>query len=390
MPNHAFAPTPEDLAAGIRLRHALHRAPELSGAEQATAATIADAMRAAGADTVLTGLGGHGVAAIFEGGAPGPAVMLRAELDALPIREETGVDHRSQVAGRGHLCGHDGHMAILCTVARVLGRARPPRGRTILLFQPAEEDGTGAQAVLADPRTGTLAPDLILALHNLPGLDLGHVALAEGRVACASRGMRIALAGRAAHASQPETGVSPRHALARLMEALPQLSSKRPFPHKDFKLVTIAHVSMGARAFGISPGEGEIWATLRSLEDQAMDELVAEAEALARTEAAENGLDVRIDYHEVFAASHNDPAAVAVLRHALDAGGIPHSPEGQPWRPSEDFGLLGRLAPSAMLFLGSGVQQPPLHDPQFDFPDALVDIGARIFLGTLVQELREA
>lgn len=379
----ALAPTPDEIAGATALRHALHRAPELSGREEATAATIAAEMRATGADRVLTGLGGHGVAAIFEGEAPGPAVMLRAELDALPIREESGAPHASERAGWGHLCGHDGHMAILATVARVLGRSPLPRGRAILLFQPAEEDGMGAAAVLADPRCAELAPDWVYALHNLPGLELGHVALAEGHMACASRGMRIRLGGRAAHASQPETGISPRSALAGLMEALPALASPQPFPHEDFALVTIARVAMGAEAFGISPGEGEVWATLRCLRDASMADLVARAEALAHDAARAHGLRCEIDYHEVFESCHNAPEAVARLRRALDEAGVPHSPEGQPWRPSEDFGRLGALAPAAMFFLGSGRDQPPLHDPRYDFPDALIETGARIFLRAL-------
>lgn len=386
MTDAMLALTRTDIAEATALRHRLHAAPELSGAERETAATMTRVLREAGADEVITGLGGHGVAALFEGAGAGPAVMLRAELDALPIAERSDAAHRSMAPGRSHACGHDGHMAILYAVARTLGRARLPRGRAILLFQPAEEDGTGAKAVLADPRTRALAPDLVLSLHNLPGLALGHAALAEGRFACASRGMRIALRGRAAHASQPETGVSPRRALARLMEALPALGSGSAFPDERFAIVTIARVAMGERAFGISPGEGEIWATLRCLADAAMADLVAQAEALARAEATASGLVCEIDYHEIFESCSNAPEAVARLRGAFDALGVPHGPEGQPWRPSEDFGLFGALAPAAMFFLGSGRAQPPLHDPEFDFPDALIAQGARIFLEVLSRE----
>lgn len=380
-------PTGAEIAAGIALRHDLHRAPELSGAERATAATIARVMAGAGADAVLEGLGGHGVAAVFDGAAPGPTILLRAELDALPILEDSGMPHASAIAGRAHLCGHDGHMAILVTVARVLGRQRMPSGRVVLLFQPAEEDGSGAALVLEDPRIAGLTPALVLALHTLPGLALGRVALAEGQAACASRGMRIALSGRAAHASQPETGISPGPALARLVTALPGLAAGRPFPDPGFTLVTVTHAAMGARAFGIAPGEAEVWATLRSLDNAAMADLVARAEALARETAAGQGLSCRIDYHEAFEACHNDAAAVASLRAALDDCGVSHGPEGQPWRPSEDFGRLGRLGPAALFFLGAGEHQPALHDPRFDFPDALVAIGARIFLRVIAREL---
>lgn len=387
MSTQTIAPRARDLSAARDLRQALHRMPELSGEEARTAGAIAEAVRSAGANKVITGLGGHGVAAIFESRDPGPTIMLRAELDALPIEEKTGAAYRSEVPGRAHLCGHDGHMAILQAVALTLGRARPRTGRAILLFQPAEEDGTGARAVLADPRIGALTPDWIFSLHNLPGLALGHVSLAEGQFACASRGMRIVLRGRAAHASSPENGILPRTALARLMEALPALGSGKALPDPDFALVTIARVAMGARAFGIAPGEGEIWATLRTLRDDAMGDLVARAETLARLEAEAAALNCTIDYHEVFQSCRNDAGAVARLRAVLDELDVPHGPEGQPWRPSEDFGLFGTLAPTAMFFLGSGVDQPPLHDPAFDFPDALIEHGARIFLKVLDRDL---
>lgn len=140
--------TNSDLVELIELRHRLHRRPEISGEERATAAEIVAALEPTRPDGIVTGLGGHGVAAIYEGREPGPTVMVRAELDALPIEELSDLPHRSQVPGKGHLCGHDGHMTILAGLARGLGRARPQRGRAVLLFQPAEETGAGAAAVM--------------------------------------------------------------------------------------------------------------------------------------------------------------------------------------------------------------------------------------------------
>ena len=180
--------TNRDIAELISFRRDLHRAPELSGAEVATAAAV-QRFLAGGPDHVIAGLGGTGLAAVYDGAAPGPTVLLRAELDALPITEQSTAAHRSAVPGTAHLCGHDGHMAILCGMGRLLQRARPPRGRVVLLFQPAEETGAGAAAVLDDPRFADLAPDAALALHNLPGLPLGHAALISGPACCASRGL---------------------------------------------------------------------------------------------------------------------------------------------------------------------------------------------------------
>lgn len=194
-----------ELEALTAFRRELHRRPEVSGEERETAETIFAALAETKPDAVITGLGGHGVAAIYEGPEPGPTVIVRAELDGLPIEEISDVAHRSEITGKGHLCGHDGHMTILMALAKGLGRKRPAKGRAILMFQPAEENGAGAAAVLADPKFADIKPDLVLSLHNFPGIGLGHAALRSGPVNCASRGMRISLSGKTAHASTPRT-----------------------------------------------------------------------------------------------------------------------------------------------------------------------------------------
>ena len=168
-------------------------------------------------------------------------------------------------------------------------------------------------------------------------------------------------------------------AVVDLLQSLPALGSEAPFPDDDFALVTVARVAMGQKAFGVSPGEAEVWATLRCLHADRMAALVRRAETLVGKAAAAAGVTPAIDYQEGFSAATNHPTAVAALRGALDDLGVAHGPTGQPWRPSEDFGLLSRLGPAAMLFLGSGQMQPPLHDPQFDFPDALIAHGAAIW-----------
>jgi len=358
-------------------RQSLHRQPELSGQEAHTARRVAEWLAACAPDRIVTGLGGHGVAAVWEGSAPGPSVLIRCELDALPIAETGTALHRSEVPGKGHLCGHDGHMAILAGVARGLGRHRPARGRAILLYQPAEEDGSGAAAVLADPRFAELRPDLALALHNYPGLPLGTSVVRPGVAHCASRGMKICLAGRTAHASQPELGQSPGPALAALLTALPRLGRGGPVSDPDFSLVTVTHARLGEPAFGIAPGAAELWATLRTQTDAGMAALVAAAEA--EVQAAAQGLQIEISYHDIFRHCENAPAAVALFRQALAAEAIPEGEMELPMRASEDFGRFGDIAPSAMLLLGAGRDCPGLHAPDYDFPDSLIAIGVRLF-----------
>lgn len=374
--------TNQDVIELTEWRRELHRNPEISGEEANTARAVQAFLASAGADRIVAGLGGHGVAGIFEGREPGPTVMFRCELDALPIEEISEAAHRSQIPGKAHLCGHDGHMAIIAALARGLSRQRPQRGRAILLFQPAEETGAGAAAVVADPKFQEIAPDFVFALHNLPGVKFGKVALIEGPVSCASRGMRIVLTGKTAHASMPETGLSPMNAVARLMPALTSLGRGGPMD-EGFTLVTVTHARIGEPAFGIAPAHGEVWATLRTLTDAGMDDLVSRAERLVNDAAQESGLSVEISYNDIFRHCENAPEAVAHLRRALDAEGVPHDRGDLPMRPSEDFGYLGANAPAAMFFLGAGEQHAALHNPDYDFPDDLIGIGARVFMRTL-------
>ncbi len=354
-------------------RRSLHRRPELSGQEVATAAAVLDFTAQSQPDQVLCGLGGHGVALVFQGGAPGPTVMIRAELDALPIIETGQPDWRSEIGGKGHLCGHDGHMAILSGLALRLGRRRPARGRAVLLFQPAEEDGSGAAAVMADPRFAAIRPDLAFSLHNLPGLPFGHAVLEEGAANCASVGMRLRFTGRTAHAAEPHKAISPALVLAHLVPVLMALGPGGDLT-PDFRLVTITHLTMGEPAFGITPGAGELWATLRCLTDDRMAALKTEAVALAETGAAQAGLGLEITWHDDFAASRNDPEATRLMRAALAGAGVPRI-AGEPMRASEDFGRFGAVAKSAMFWLGAGEDHPALHAPDYDFPDGLIAPG---------------
>lgn len=367
-----------DLVELTGFRQHLHRNPELSGQEAWTAAQVVAALAPLAPDRVLTGLGGHGVAAVWAGSEPGPTVLFRSELDALPIEELSQAAHRSAVPGKAHLCGHDGHSTILLGLARLIARDRPARGRVILLFQPAEEDGSGAAAVLADPRFAEIKPDWAFALHNMPGYPLGHVVVAPGPANCASEGLRVVFHGRTAHASQPETGLSPALALATLMPEALAAGPGGPL-EPGFRLVSICHARMGEPAFGVTPGEGELWLTLRTLVDADMAALRAEVTGLAQQLADRHGLAVEFSQHDQFAACKNDAEATGCIRQALDRLGVAHDQNGLPMRASEDFGLFGRQARSAMFLLGAGETLPALHNPDYDFPDDLIARGVAIF-----------
>lgn len=377
----------EHIADLTSLRHALHRRPDVSGEEVRTAERIAAELAARGADRIWRGLGGHGVAAQFTGRAAGPTVLLRCELDGLPIHETSDLPYSSETAGKGHLCGHDGHMVSMLGVATALA-ARPATGRVILLFQPAEETGAGAQAVVEDPRWPEIRPDIAFAYHNVPGRPLGEIGLRPGPGNCASRGMQILLEGKSSHAAAPEDGISPGLAMAALMQALPGLGSGT-IGEADFALSTLTHARLGEPTFGIAPGRGEVRVTLRCMTDTRMAALVAQAEALVAQHSA--GLSREIFWHDVFLSVNNDPEATDIARRVARAQGLVCHDMPTPMRWSEDFGRLGLDgAKAAMLYIGAGETHPQLHNPDYDFPDALIPIASALFCGLVADILGSA
>lgn len=358
------------------LRQALHRRPEISGEEQETAERIATELTKLGADRLWRDLGGHGVAAEFTGAASGPTVLLRCELDGLPIREISDLPYKSEVEGKGHLCGHDGHMVSMLGVGMRLAM-RPAKGRVILLFQPAEETGAGAKAVIEDPRWPEIRPDFAFAYHNVPGRPLGEIGLRAGAGNCASRGMQILFEGKSSHAAAPEDGFSPANAMAHLMTALPALGGGT-IGEDDFALSTLTHAVLGEPTFGIAPADGELRVTLRSMTNERMETLMADARQLVAQNTA--GLAVQTHWHDVFRSVVNDPAATEIARQSAQNLALAVHEMDIPMRWSEDFGRIGDDgAKGAMIYIGSGEDQPQLHNPDYDFPDALMPIVTDLF-----------
>lgn len=361
------------------MRHYLHHHPELSGQEVETSEAIQQFMQRYQPAKVLTGLGGTGLAIVFEGTAKdGPTVLLRAELDALPIQETNELPYTSCKDGVSHKCGHDGHMAILVGLASLLHKFPLPSGRVILLFQPAEETGAGAAAVLAEQQFLDLKPDYVFALHNMPGLPMHQVFVRSHTFAPASVGMKVYLHGKESHAGEPENGLNPGIAMSELIQELNRLvEEKNRFT--DLTLLTVIHARLGEVAFGTNPGFATVMATLRAVEQQDFNKLKSLATESAKTIALKHGLRYSIEFVEEFPATVNAPKAVELVKQAASDLGLGVQVADRPVRWSEDFGQLTNAYTGALFGLGAGIDQPQLHHSDYDFPDELIPTGSSLF-----------
>ena len=378
---------PRDMPEVAALRCDLHAHAELAGQEIETSRITRGFIEDFEPDDLVTGLGGAGLAAVFEGREKGPSVMFRAEIDAVPVEEGNDVDHRSCRPGVSHACGHDGHMAIVAGLAAKLHRHPPRRGRVVLLFQPAEETGAGALSVLDDDRFEAIAPDWVFALHNLPGEFFGEVQIRSGPFAAGSVGAILGFRGMTSHAAYPEQGRSPAAAVAQLIQTMAGLPDSKNAGDGIAKL-TVIHARIVEAAFGTTPGEAEVMATLRSdredILEQLQEALVDQAQQIART----HGLELTHSWTDRFPVTINHPEAVAMVEavagnHGVD---VTFRDEAYPW--SEDFGWFTRRFNGAIFGLGAGQEHPALHSPGYDFPDELIPIGVGLFEG-LIERLLE-
>ncbi|MDA3833371.1 MAG: amidohydrolase [Spirochaetales bacterium] len=361
----------------VNLRHELHRHPEVSGKEYKTSASIMKFMERCKPDEAIR-LGDAGLAFVFRGSEGGSSVVYRAELDALPITETGNSEYKSKVAGTSHACGHDGHMAILAGLGLKIADNKPQKGTAILLFQPAEETGQGAKAIMEDPDFRALQAERIFALHNLPGFPAGEVLIRDGVFAAASSGMVVTLKGKTSHAGEPEKGINPDRAISKLIEGIHLINAEFA-EFTDLAFATIVHIVLGERAFGTSPGHGEVCLTIRAYNDRDHDQLRERLEKLATQVSREENLKHEIIYTEVFPATKNSVECTTLIQEAAESKGLSVRILNEPFRWTEDFGYYTQEIGGGFFGLGAGTDRPALHHPDYDFPDELIDTGTSLF-----------
>lgn len=380
----------------VGLRKEIHAHPELSFHEGATSERlIAFLKKLKNPPEIVTHIGGTGFLAIFDYEASGAddidyanvrTVVFRSELDAVPVEEKNQFEHISKTSGVSHKCGHDGHMAILAGLALLLSSEQyaPDSGRVVLLFQPAEETGEGAQrmldshnevldAILSHPLTS------VFALHNVPGFPAGAIVLPRGAsFASASKGFHAKLVGATSHASQPYAGRNPALAMCAIIQALLAVPTMH-VPYDQKALVTIVGARCGEKAFGVSAGDAEVMATLRATKDSTLAILEQKSTDLVAGFAATFGLSYSIAWEDPFAATVNHLPSVDIVRScaAECERDIFWTEEAFPW--SEDFGVFLQKTRGAMFGLGMGETHQPLHGEHYDFTDDMIVHGISMF-----------
>lgn len=360
------------------LRRRLHRNAELSGKEEKTSKIILEFLGKYPPDKIISDLGGHGIAAVYKGKSDGPAVLIRCDLDALPIPETINLEYASKSEGVAHKCGHDGHMTIVSGLAQILHENRPAKGSVILLYQPGEEVGKGAQWVLDDKKFAELSPDYVFALHNLPGFERGQIIYREGFFAAASKGMIVELLGETSHAAEPQKGKSPALAVAEIINGFSAVPQFYTALHESAK-VTVIHARVGEVAFGTSPGYGNVMATLRAYADDVMNVLAEKCENIVKGIEQSWQLKAKIKWDEIFPSTVNDIGAVQLIVKSAEKLGLKTFKQPVPFPWSEDFGNFTARYQGAMFGLGSGMDHPALHHPDYDFPDELLAVGTSMF-----------
>ncbi|WGX94546.1 M20 family metallopeptidase [Nocardioides sp. L-11A] len=370
------------LATAVAVRRSIHQHPELSFEEHRTARLIREHLDRIGLP-YRAGVAGTGVVATLDTGRPGPVTAFRADLDALPITEDTDQPFRSTVAGVMHACGHDMHTGILLGLAELLAaEAAALTGTIVFVFQPGEEANGGAQRVIDAGGLSDAGVERIFALHVVPELPTGSIALRDGALTATDDEFEISVAGREAHSSQPELGVNALSVAARLVTALDGLCATL----SPFSVATLNVASVhGGEAINVIPGDAEVRGMLRCVEsaDKLLlrERLITTAEAVA----ASMGAQATVRIVEGFPPVVNDPDLTATVRVAarevLDPGAQIIELE-RPHLGSEDFAYYQQAVPGAMFMLGcerSGATGGGLHTPTFDPDEGALAVGLAVF-----------
>lgn len=371
-----------------KIRQYLHSNPELSGEEKHTSEYILKQLETTKPDKLLTCIGGYGLIAFYEGYSRGKTIAVRVDMDALPIAETNELSYKSKVPGVMHACGHDGHSTIGIGTAKEISEMRDSfKGTVAILFQPAEETGTGAAKMMSDTKMKDVHFDKIFALHNLPGFKKQQVLVRHGIFASSSIGLKVELHGATSHAGHPEEGNSPILGMTSLIDSLNKLPQNTTPLHRS-TLVTIIHARLGEIAFGTTPGYATVMATLRAHDDQDLEKMQNKVKQIVKGLAKAYELRYEMEWLEYFPSVKNEKSCVDKVVECSNALGLDIHYLEHPFAWSEDFSVFSQSYDGVLFGLGAGREHPKVHNGNYDFPDELLETGVNLFLELINKNLK--
>lgn len=367
-------------------RRDLHMNPELLYDVERTAQKVAEALRAAGVDEVHEGIGKTGVVGVIRGqsNASGRTVGLRADMDALPITEETGKPWASLVPGKMHACGHDGHTTMLLGAARHLAESRAFDGTVLVIFQPAEEGGAGARAMIEDGLFARWPCDEVYGMHNRPNLPVGQFTINSGPIMGSVDEVKITITGRGGHAARPEQTIDPLPVAGALLQAVQSITSRNLDPI-DSAVISLCTIQAG-NAFNVIPQDVVMTGTVRTLREEVRDMIEERLSAMVENIAAAFGGLGTLDYvrHYPVTVNHGRETELAALAAQEVAGAQNVHLDMPQTLGGEDFSFMLNAVPGAMINVGNG-PSAALHHPEYDFNDDVIAWGGSYWT-TLVRQ----
>lgn len=357
-------------------RRDLHENPEILYDVHRTATAVEEKLRAFGVDEIVTGIGRTGVVGVIRGRSDtsNKAIGLRADMDALNIREQTGKPYASKIEGKMHACGHDGHTAMLLGAARYLAETRNFDGTAVVIFQPAEEGGAGGRAMVQDGLMDRWNIQEVYGMHNLPGLPAGEISMRTGAVMASTDEFRITISGVGGHAAIPHQTVDPIVAAAALVQALQSIASRNVDPVQSV-VVSVTTFKAGS-ALNVIPASAEISGTVRTLDGAVRDLAEKRMKEIATGIAIAHGAKAAVSYSRNYpvTSNHAEQTAFAAEVAAGVVGKDRVDTDAPPIMGGEDFSYMLQERPGSFIFLGNG-DSAGLHNPKYDFNDDIIPIG---------------
>ena len=364
-------------------RHDFHAHPELLFDVQRTAGKVADLCRGFGCDQVVTGIGRTGVVVVIAGRktASGRVIALRADMDALPILEQTGVSYASVAPGRMHACGHDGHTAMLLGAAQYLAETRNFDGTAVLIFQPAEEGGGGGREMVEAGMMDRFAIDEVYGMHNMPGIAVGQFAIRPGAMMAAADQFDITITGKGGHAAKPHDCVDPLLAASHIVVALQSVAARNIDPLQSV-VVSVCTMETDSSAHNVIPQVVKLRGTTRSMTEAVRDQAQQRIEEIVHGTATAMGAKAAIDYRRGYPVTVNAPENTAYAAAVAQAVSGSVDTNTAPMMAAEDFSYMLNARPGAYIFVGNG-DTAMVHHPAYNFDDAVIPFGASWYAGMI-------